>query len=440
MTSRLLSITMMLFLILSYPAIAEHRIFPAPGDEVWELVSDTGVITSFYSDRCSAVDGRNRLYICDTFRDSAETLRRWDGEFWKKVEVDDDISSICAGPDNIILLGEKVNLGYVQDDEYRPIEMGYWYSDYQFTTCFEDDTWALSSGPEDGLQRTNWRVWGGGWLDSPGSIVYEIDAWGAGNRWARTNSKLYYQANDAEWTNLTESMPAFDWQAQVEPYGENVAWAIGGGDLYHHDGVRFYNLFDEGYPIPNGPIDRIAIDRRGSPWCSLGNGQIARLDDRLWTHYTCDFLSGRVRDMTFDHFENLYVITDEMVVMMRNDWYGSELDFQCQMRTYQPGETVTISAVADNSSCVGVLTDIYIAYQNKDSGELLFLPEMTCEPNPVLADFWAKRLAPIFIGTLDIGLAPDTPGEYMVLIGFMFEGRLDLLSSNIDTFDITVGN
>jgi len=409
--------------------------YPTPGDEVWELVSETGVAMSGYSDRCCAVDGRNRLYVCNTGYNVDPAMRRWDGTRWWKVDVPDEVWSICAGPDNIILLGEWLNLGYVRDNEYAPIEMGYFYSDCQWTTCFEDDTWALSSGPEDGLQRTNWRLGGGDWLDTPdGQIVFETDAWGPNSRWAVCGGGLYYQENGAGWRRLSGV-----WIRQVEPYGPRRAWAVGeDGDLYHHVDDKFYELFDEGYPIPNGPVLRIALDRDLGVWCALGNGQIARFDGESWAYYTCDFLSGRVQDMTFDHFENLYVITNEMIAKMCVGWHGIEFDFWCMKETYAPGETVGITALARNASWTGILTDLYIAYQNKQTGELLFLPGPSREVRPVIPGLWVRKRSPIYIGYIDIGPAPDAPVQYSVLIGFVFQGRFDLFSSHIETYDITV--
>ena len=140
----------------------------------------------------------------------------------------------------------------------------------------------------------------------------------------------------------------------------------------------------------------------------------------------------------FDHFENLYVITDQMIVSVQSGRSGIDLGFSCTKDIYLPGETVRITGGARNASWVGVLTDLYIAYQNKQTGELLFLPGPSREVRPFIAGFWANRRSPLFLGEADIGPAPDTPGNYSVLIGFMFEGRLDLLSSTIGSFDITV--
>ncbi|HUT03561.1 MAG TPA: hypothetical protein VM163_06695 [bacterium] len=432
-------------LLFCVTATAEYYTFPVPGDEVWELVSDTGVTRLSCSDRCSAIDGRNRLYVCNTGYTVDPEMRRWDGTSWSKVPVPEGIWSVCAGPDNIVLLGESWNLGYVRDEEYHEIEMRYSYSDWQFTTCFEDDTWVLSSGPEDGLQRTNWRLGGGDWLDRPtGRAVYEIDAWRGTHRWASCSDGLYYQENGAGWQLLRiESFPINDdvWLRQVEPYSERLAWALGDdGDLYHHTDGGLHNIIDEGAPIPNGPVLRIAIDRFGNPWCVIGNGQIARFDRSQWTHYTCPFLTGRVQDMVFDHFENLYVITNEMVVMMRNDWDGIGLDFECTKDSYLPGTPVGVNALVRNASWVGILADLYIAYQNKQSGELLFLPGPSGEIKPVIAGLWARRRSPLYMGYIDIGPAPNQPGEYAVLIGFTLEGRFDILSSNIATDDIVVSN
>ncbi|MBN2207695.1 MAG: hypothetical protein JW759_00125 [Candidatus Coatesbacteria bacterium] len=419
-------------------------VFPAPGDEVWELVSETGVVKASYSDRCCAVDGRNRLCVCNTGYHADLGMRRWDGTLWWELALPDKVYSVCAGPDNIVLLGEELNLGYVRDDGYAPIEMAYFYSDCQWTTSFEDDTWVLSSGPEDGLQCTNWRLGGGGWLSSPGTayaIVYEIDAWGPESRWAVCYGDFYYQENGADWRRLAfESAPTnYVWIAQVEPYGPRRAWAVGeDGDLYHHVDDDFYDLFEKGYPLPNGPVLRITLDRNLGVWCALGNGQIARFDGESWAHYTCDFLSGNVQDMAFDHFENLYVITDEMIAKMCVGWHGIEFDFWCMKETYTPGEAVGITALARNPSWTGILTDLYIAYQNKQTGELLFLPGPSREVRPVIPGLWVKRRAPVYIGYIDIGPAPDAPGEYAVLIGFVFQGRLDLFSSHIETYDITV--
>ncbi len=445
MIHRIATSTTIALLILISPLHAQHGLFPPPGDEVWEIVSDTGVTRSSISDRCSAIDGRNRLAVCNTgpgYRVDPE-MRRWDGTSWSQVQLPEGIWSVCSGPENIVLLGEDYNLGYVRDDEYHEIEMRYCYSDWQFTTCFEDDTWVLSSGPEDGLQRTNWRQGGGDWLNRPnGGNVYEIDAWGSSHRWANCWEGLYYQLNGRSWQQLEiEPSPVKDvWLRQVEPYSERLAWALGDdGDLYHHAGGSLHNIIDEGAPIPNGPVLRLALDRDLGVWCCLGNGQIARFDGEAWVHYTCDFLSGTVQDMVFDHFENLYVITNEMVVMMRTDWDGIGLDFMCTKETYMPGEVVGINAIVRNASWVGILTDLYIAYQNKQTGELLFLPGPSGEIKPVIAGLWARRRSPLYMGYIDIGPAPNQPGEYTVLIGFTLEGRFDVLSSNIACYDMTVG-
>jgi hypothetical protein len=371
-------------------------------------------------------------------------MRRWDGTRWWKVDVPDEVWSICAGPDNIVLLGEGLNLGYVRDEEYAPIEMRYPDSDWQWTTSFEDETWVLSSGTFDGLERTNWRLGGGDSLSTPGGgVVHEIDAWGPESRWAVCYGDFYYQENGASWRPLSVESPPVGgvWITQVEAYGPRRAWAVGeDGDLYHHVDDEFYDLFDEGCPIPNGPVLRIALDRDLGVWCALGNGQIARFDGESWAYYTCDFLSGKVQDMAFDHFENLYIITDEMIAKMCVGWHGIEFDFWCMKQTYAPGEMVGITALARNASWTGILTDLYIAYQNKQTGELLFLPGPSREIKPVIPGFWARRRAPIYLGYIDIGPAPDAPGAYTVLIGFMFEGRFDLLSSDINTYNISVTN
>ncbi|MBN1592866.1 MAG: hypothetical protein JW941_06415, partial [Candidatus Coatesbacteria bacterium] len=294
--------TAALVLTVSSLSFAEHGVFPEPGEETWEQISDTGVMRNYYSDRICAIDGRNRLNLFGTWNIDADILRRWDGVGWKHIELPDDAISICAGPENIVLLGEGVNLGYIHDDEYKTIDMYYGYSDLQYTTCFENNTWALSAGPEEGLQRTNWRAGGGSALVSPRSIVYEIDAWNSDHKWAVCSSGgLYYQAFGGEWKLLEVTSRPMDgvWIDQVEPYGMGLAWALGDdGDLYCHNQDGFINIVNEGAPIPNGPITRIAVDREFHPWCSLANGQIARFQDGEWTHYTCEFLSGSVQDMT----------------------------------------------------------------------------------------------------------------------------------------------
>ena len=171
--------------------------FPAPGDEAWELVSEIGATRHWASDRCCSFDGRNRLYVCNTGPAGDGRfphLRRWDGHSWENIEHSEAIWSVCSGPENIVLLGEDVNLGYIRDSEYHEIEMGYWYSDWQATTCFEDDTWVLSYGADDGLQRTNWREGGGDWISMPGyGLLSEIDAWRGDGRWACSEGKVYFQ-------------------------------------------------------------------------------------------------------------------------------------------------------------------------------------------------------------------------------------------------------
>ena len=441
-----LTVLVGVIVLLTVYACAEHGVFPRPGEEVWELISETGVYRSGYSDRCCAIDGRGRLYVCETGgADSSQAacIRRWDGREWCEIHPPDAVWSLCSGPENIVLLGEQLNLGYIQDDEYHEIEMGYFYSDWQFTTCFEDDTWVLSSGPEDGLQRTNWREGGGDWLDTPSwRIVYEIDAWGPSYRWATCAGELYYQENGGSWQALeVETSPMESvWIEQVEPCGQAAAWAIGNGDLYHFVDGGLHNVVDEGAPLPNGPVQRIAIDRFEQPWCALGNGQIARFNGYRWTHYTCPFVIGRVQDMTFDQFENLYVITDRKIVMMRNDWHCIELDFSPANDSYAPGAPVGINAVVANSSWYCILADLYIAFRNKATGEWLFLPGPTEQIRPALEGLCVPKRAIYYMGYIQIGPAPHTPGRYETVIGFTPEGRLDAVCSNIATADILVSN
>ena len=99
----------------------------------------------------------------------------------------------------------------------------------------------------------------------------------------------------------------------------------------------------------------------------------------------------------------------------------------------RPGEEVC-ELVSELSVVKGPYSDRCCAVD----GELLFLPGPSSEIKPVIEGFWARRRAPMYVSQMDIGPAPEAPGEYLVLIGLMFEGRFDLLSSNIDTFDITL--
>ncbi|MBN1592867.1 MAG: hypothetical protein JW941_06420 [Candidatus Coatesbacteria bacterium] len=433
---------------LGWPIIAIGQIvYPVPGEEVWEVVSETGCSRHWASDRCCAFDGRNRLYVCNTgvSDDYVTNLRRWDGESWQNIDHSEPIWSLCAGQENAIIIGEEMNLGYIRDDEYHEIQMTCANSERQFTTCLDDDQWVLSYGPDDGLQRTNWLHGGGDWLPIPGyTLLSEVDTWRGGSRWACSDGRLYWWdlLGGVEWTPQEPRSGQNHAIIQVEPYGAEALWANGSGYLLSLEGDNFINMAEEGYPEPNAPIARLAIDKELCPWCLLENNQVARWR-RLtneWIHYTCEALSGVPQDIFLDHFDNPYIITDEMIVKMAFEADGIEIDFQCKKQTYAPGETVGINTIAKNASWVGMLTDIYIAFWNKNTGEWLFLPNHSAEATPLIARFWAKRRAPIYMGALDIGPAPMIPGDYLVLIGFMFEGRFDKLSSNVDTYDITVMN
>lgn len=418
-------------------AAAEHGVFPQPGDETWEIISDTGVNRHCYSDRCCALDGRNRLCVCSTGFDSMETLRRWDGVVWEHIDVPDDIFGICSGPDNVVLFGHDLGLGHIRDDEYHKVGS----YDAQCTMSFEGGDYVLSSNISFGLWRTNWREGGCAKLETPCALLYEIDTWGPDHRWCRdVGDRMFYQSGQGEWTDLSELIGRGKslgvWQ--IEPHAPDMAWAASSSDLYHHVGDELHSLVESGCPMPNGQLRRIALDRNLGVWCYLDNDQIARWDGTEWTHYTCEVLAGQIQDMVFDHFENLYLITNETIVKMCNNWLGTELDIQCTKQTYLPGETVAVGAIARNATWTGMLLDLYIAYLNKVTGELIFLPDLSSEVKPLIAGLWAKKRAAVFIGTTDIGPAPSMPGDYTMFAAFMFEGRFDILSSNLASCELTV--
>ncbi|MBN1592811.1 MAG: hypothetical protein JW941_06130 [Candidatus Coatesbacteria bacterium] len=444
--SSVFSLTLIPVVLLMYALSQAGQIqFPIPGEEKWRIISDVGVTRDPLSDRCCAFDSRNRLWVCDTGCDGDDSfiLGRWDGESWVNIERDERVWSICPGPRNSILIGEEMNLGYYIDDEYREIEMGWPHSERQYTTCFDDDDWVLSYGQDDGIQRTDWRHGGGHWISAPSyGQISEIDAWRGISRWACVEGEFYYWNFDTSttWSLLEPEQDPYCEIEQIQLCGARESWAVGEGHLFAQRQESFYSLVSQGYPEPNAPIVRLVVDRDICPWCALENGQLARWNrnTKEWTHYTCDFLTGTPQDVILDHFENIFVITDEMIVMMEVDWDGIEFEFLPVKETYRPSEIVGINTMARNTSWVGVMTDLYAAFWNKATGEWLFLPDLTNEPKPLLESFWAQYRAPIYMGAIDIGRAPAAPGEYVLIIGFMFEDRLDKLSSNISTFEIKV--
>ncbi len=204
----------------------------------------------------------------------------------------------------------------------------------------KDSTWTIYSPSNSGIPSVN-------------SGQVHIDS--QGFKWFTTTNGLA-RFDNTTWTvyNTSNSGVPVNYLFPLTVAPDGTLWMSGNeqGGAIHFDGSTWTVYNPSNSPLPSVDVRDIAIDRFGTKWFAMGNGNVVQFDGTHWTIFngSNSTLSGAtVYKIAQDH-DNLWFATQNGVVVLERQCANEGTPTVTPSRTQTPTQTYTSGATDEPSA------------------------------------------------------------------------------------------